>query len=72
MMADLGMTTQVRVWTDSNAAKVTASRRGLGKTRHVELKYLSLQEMTKSGRVKMRREATLSGGLCERTDDGSA
>ena len=31
---------QVRVWTDCNAAKAIASRRGLGKTRHVELKYL--------------------------------
>ena len=55
MMADLGVTTQVRVWTDSNAAKAIASRRGLGKTRHVELRYLWLQEKTKSGRVKMRR-----------------
>ena len=33
MMADLGVTTHVRVWTDSNAAKAIASRRGLGKTR---------------------------------------
>ena len=32
MMADLGVTTQVRVWTDSNAAKAIASRRGLGET----------------------------------------
>ena len=32
MMADLGLSTQVRLGTD-------ASRRGLGKTRHVELKY---------------------------------
>ena len=55
MMADLGVTTQVRVWTDSNAAKAIASQRGLGKTRHVELRYLWLQEVTKSRRVKMRR-----------------
>ena len=27
MMADLGVTTQVRIWTDSNAAKAIASRR---------------------------------------------
>ena len=52
MMADLGVTTKVRVWTDSNAAKTIASRRGLGKTRHVELRYLWLQEMTMSRRVK--------------------
>ena len=50
MMADLGVTAQVRVWTDSNAAKAIASRRGLGKTRHVELRFLWLQEM-----IKMRR-----------------
>ena len=31
---NLGVTTQVRVWTDSNAAKAIASRRGPGKTRH--------------------------------------
>ena len=42
MMADLGVTTQVRVWTDSNASKAIASQRGLGKTRHVELRYLWL------------------------------
>ena len=52
MMADLGVTTHVRIWTDSNAAKAIASRR---KTRHVELRYLWLQDVTKSGRVKMRR-----------------
>ena len=52
VMADLGVSTQVRVWTDSNAVKATASRRGLGKTRHVELKYLRLQDVTKSGREK--------------------
>ena len=40
LMADLGVTTQVRVWTHSNAVKAIASRRGLGKTRHVELRYL--------------------------------
>ena len=55
MMANLGVTTHERVWTDSNAAKAIASRRGHGKTRHVELRYLWLQDVTKSGRVKVRR-----------------
>ena len=31
VMADLGLSAQVRIWTDSNAAKAIASRRGLGK-----------------------------------------
>ena len=54
MMTDLGLSAQVRVWTDSNAAKAIASRRGLGKTRHVEF---WMQETTDSRRVKMRRVA---------------
>ena len=55
MMTDLGMSAQVRVWTDSNAAKAIGSRRGFGKTRHVELKFLWLQEATKSGRVRLKQ-----------------
>ena len=34
MMTDVGLGARDRVWTDSNAAKAIASRRGLGKTRH--------------------------------------
>ena len=55
MMMDLGQSAQVRVWKNSNAAKAIASRRGLGKARHVELKFLWLQEVRKSGRVNVRR-----------------
>ena len=55
MMTDLSLGAQVRVWTDSNAAKAIASRRELGKTRRTELTYLRLQEVTRSGRVKTRR-----------------
>ena len=35
---DLGWRVEVRLWTDSSAAKAVANRRGLGKLRHVELK----------------------------------
>ena len=38
MLMDLGLSAQIRVWTDSNAATVIASRRGLGRTRHVVLR----------------------------------
>ena len=55
MMTDLVLSAQVRVWTGSNAATAIASRRGFGKIRHVELKFLWLQEVTKSGGVKKRR-----------------
>ena len=46
MMTDLRLSARFRVWTDSNAAKANASRRGLGRTSHIELKYLWLQEVT--------------------------
>ena len=39
----------------THCQRLIASRRGLGKTRHVELRCLWLQEVTKWGRVKMRR-----------------
>ena len=50
MMTDLGMSAQVRVWKDSNAAKAIASRRGHGKTSHVKW----VPDVTKSERAKMR------------------
>ena len=51
---DLGWKVMVRIWTDSSVAKAVASRRGLGKLRHVELKWLWVQDMVKEGRVKLR------------------
>ena len=41
MMADCGLSGQVRVWTDSNAAKATASRRGVGKTQTFGIEILA-------------------------------
>jgi hypothetical protein len=51
---DLGWRMDVRIWTDSSAAKAVETRRGLGKLRHVELKWLWVQDMVKEGRVKLR------------------
>ena len=50
---DLGWRMKIRVWTDSSGGKAAASRRGLGKLRHVELKYLWVQELVRSGKIKM-------------------
>ena len=47
---EIGWKMSVRVHTDSSAAKVVASRRGLGKLRHIELKYLWVQELVQSRR----------------------
>ena len=43
----------VEVATDSSAAKSFASRRGLGRMRHVEVRWLRLQAEVASGRVKV-------------------
>ena len=53
---DMGYEVKVAViWTDSNTARSLASRRGLGKMRHMELRYLWVQEMVKDGRLKVKR-----------------
>jgi hypothetical protein len=38
-----GLSEEISLWTDSSAAKSFASRRGLGKMRHMEARYLWLQ-----------------------------
>ena len=53
LMQDLGWDLQVKIWTDSSTAQSVASRRGLGKLRHVELRFLWVQEMVKKGRLKL-------------------
>ena len=51
LLEDLGWKVGIKVWTDSSAAKAAASRRGHGRMRHVELKYLWVQELVRSGRI---------------------
>ena len=41
--------------TDSSSAKYCASRRGLGKMRHIDVKDLWLQEAVCRGRVKLQK-----------------
>ena len=53
--ADLGWHVKIRLWTDSSVGKSVAMRRGLGKMRHVELKWLWLQDMVKEGRLEVRK-----------------
>jgi hypothetical protein len=51
----MGYEVEVTIWTDSTVGKSVASRRGLGKLRHVELKYLWIQDVMKEGRLKVRK-----------------
>ena len=55
LMEDLGWEARIRVWVDSSAAKAIASRIGLGKIRHLEVKFLWLQQMVKDGKVEVRK-----------------
>ena len=47
-----------RVGSDSTAAKGTAYRHGLGKLKHLDLKYLWIQEAARSKRVVIVKEDT--------------
>ena len=55
LLRDMGWDAEVVVWSDSSTAKGIASRRGLGKMRHVELRYFWVQEAVKQGRLKVRK-----------------
>ena len=44
MLSDVGVNCGITVFTDASAAKGIASRRGLGKVRHIELSQLWLQD----------------------------
>ena len=55
---DLGIDVTVRLWVDSSAAKSIVSRVGLGKVRHMEVKYLWAQEAHKMKRFEVRKIAS--------------
>ena len=49
MMTDLGSQFSLKVITDASAAKAIESRQGLGKTRHIAVHYLWVQQSVKNG-----------------------
>ena len=55
VMRDLGWEMRVRLWVDSSAAKSIASRVGLGRIRHLEVKFLWLQEVVRDRRLEVRK-----------------
>ena len=52
---DLGWGFKVRIWVDSTAAKSISSRIGLGKIRHLETKFLWVQQALKKRRFVIRK-----------------
>ena len=55
IMADFGLRSPVRVWTDSSAAIGISTRSGLGKLRHLETHTLWVQEKVRTGAIEVRR-----------------
>ena len=49
---DLGFKLKLKLWVDSNAAKAIASRLGLGRVRHMEVKFLWAQEALRKKEVR--------------------
>ena len=55
MLADLGITAKIILYTDSSAARGIICRAGLGKLRHLETGYLWLQAAVKAKRLQVRK-----------------
>ena len=55
MLRDSGITLGIALCIDSSAAKGIASRRGLGKVRHIELAELWLQDQVARGKIKIEK-----------------
>ena len=57
-LRDLGIEVDIVVESDSNAAKSFASRQGLGKQRHVQTRYLWIQNPVAMGAIKIVKVKT--------------
>ena len=52
---DMGVQVSVRVWVDSSSAKSIAGRIGLGKVRHMDVRYIWVQEVRNKGGIKIAK-----------------
>ncbi len=55
MAQDLGWQFRVALYVDSSVANAIASRLSLGKVRHLEVRYLWLQQVVADGRVTIKK-----------------
>ena len=55
MLRDMGVNIGLHVFTDAEAARGIATRRGLGRTRHIEVHYLWVQERVASKDIVLHR-----------------
>ena len=57
-MVDLGFEMSLHILSDSSGAKAFASRRGLGRQRHVQTRHLWLQERLAAARLTVQKSRT--------------
>ena len=55
MTADLGWSVSLEMHTDSSAGKSIASRQGIGKVRHLDTKFLWLQQAVFTKRLTIKK-----------------
>ena len=55
MLKEIGMKAEITLSTDSSATKSLGSRRGTGRIRHLETKWLWLQIEVAEGRIKLEK-----------------
>ena len=53
LAADMGSAMEIILYSDASAGRSLAFRKGLGKVRHIETKYLWVQDLIKEGRLKL-------------------
>ena len=56
MLAHFGMSGDVVVRTDSSSGLAVGSRRGLGRLRHVQTRYLWVQQRVQEGDLRLKKE----------------
>ncbi len=55
LFADLGWKAILKICMDAGAARAIASRQGIGKVRHLEVRYLWLQDQVRSGNIRLQK-----------------
>ena len=58
LLIDIGLPTTVRLRRDSTAAMGTATRQGLGRMKHVQVRDLALQQWIADGRLTLQKVAS--------------
>ena len=55
ILGDMGIRVRITIYTDSSAAKGTASRIGIGKVKHLDVGWLWIQESVRKGQIQLKK-----------------